>query len=502
MRRVAVALLVAATVVTGVVWGTFAAGGSDSFCYVYQARQWASGRLQVPDALALEAPWPDAPLTFAPAGHVPSPTVPGAIVPVCPAGLSILMAPLIALGGVRAAFFLVPLFGALLVWATFAAGSRFGPRIGVASALVTAASPIVLYQLVQPMSDVPAAALWMAAAAAAAGTRWQAGWWSGAAAGVAILVRPNLVVLAVPLAAFLLWRPERPAGRRLREAAAFGVGVAIGSAVVALIHQTLYGSVLRSGYGSLAALFDLAHIVPNAARYTTWLTQTQTPAWLLAAAAPLLLPGALTRLYAALVLVNAACYLPYVVFDDWSYLRFLLPTLPLVIILTVASIDGVCRRVAPWTARPVVAAAAIALAGAGIRAAEARQTFRLHALEARYERAALFVAQRLPENTLVVTGWQSGSIRLYAGRRTLVWDTLDPAWLDRAIAFLRTRGFEPVLLFESWEEPRFRQRFAAAPLGALDWPPAVEIAGGVRIYRPDDREKYLAGVQPPTEYVR
>ena len=81
MRRVAVALLVAATFATGVAWGTFAAGGSDSFCYLYQARQWASllrqgsggqaGRLQVPDPLTLDAPWPDAPLTFAPAGHVP-----------------------------------------------------------------------------------------------------------------------------------------------------------------------------------------------------------------------------------------------------------------------------------------------------------------------------------------------------------------------------------------------------------------------------------------------
>jgi len=512
MRRVAVALLVAATFATGVAWGTFAAGGSDSFCYLYQARQWASllrqgsggqaGRLQVPDPLTLDAPWPDAPLTFAPAGHVPSPTVAGAIVPVCPAGFSIAMAPLIATGGVKAAVLLVPLFGALLVGATFAAGSRFGPRIGLASALVTAASPIALYQLVQPMSDVPAAALWMAAVAAATGTQRLGGWWSGAAAGAAIIVRPNLVVLALPLAAFVVWRPERPTGRRLRDGGAFGTGVAIGCAAVAVIQQVLYGSVLRSGYGPLAALFDLAHIMPNATRYATWLTETQTPVWLLAAAAPVLLPGALTRLFAALVLVNAACYLPYTVFDDWSYLRFLLPTLPFVIILMFASIDSLCRRLAPWTARPVVAGVALVLALAGIRDAEARQAFRLHALEARYERAGIFVARRLPENVLVVTSWQSGSIRFYAGRRTLVWDALDPAWLDRAIAFVRTRGFEPVLLFESWEEPRFRQRFQTSPLGALDWPPAAEIAGRVRIYRPDDRERYRAGVQPPTEYVR
>lgn len=502
MRSVAVALLMAAACASGVAWGTFVAGGSDSFCYLQQARQWAQGRLQVPEPLALEAPWPDAPLTFAPAGHIPSPTVPGASVPVCPPGLSMAMALLIVPAGLDAAFLVVPLFGAMLVGATVAAGSRFGPRIGLAAALVTLASPIVLYQLVQPMSDIPAAALWMAAVAAATGTRRSGPAWAGAAAGAAIVVRPNLVFLAVPLAAYLLWRPERPASRRLRDTATFGAGVAAGCGVIALVQQAFYGSPLRSGYGPLDALFDIGHVAPNAARYVAWLTETATPAWLLAAAAPVLLPGALSRLFAALVLVNAACYLPFVVFDDWSYLRFLLPTLPLVVILMFAAIDAICRRAVPWTVRPAIAAVAGVLAVLGVQEADVRQAFRLQALEARYERAGLLVGRRLPANALVVTSWQSGSVRFYSGRPTLVWDVLDPDWLDRAIVFVRARGFEPVLLFESREEPRFRQRFRASPLGALDWPPAFEMAGGVRIYRPDDREASRTGRQPPTEYAR
>ena len=91
--RIAVATLMAAIVAAGLRWGTFAVGGSDSYCYVHQAQGWATGRLQVIEPLALDAQWPDAPRTFAPAGHVPSPTVPGAAVPMCPAGLSIAMAP-------------------------------------------------------------------------------------------------------------------------------------------------------------------------------------------------------------------------------------------------------------------------------------------------------------------------------------------------------------------------------------------------------------------------
>jgi hypothetical protein len=190
------------------------------------------------------------------------------------------------------------------------------------------------------------------------------------------------------------------------------------------------------------------------------------------------------------------------VFDDWSYLRFLLPAIPLLVILMLASVDAICRRVAPWTARPVVALTAVVLAVVGVGEAQARSAFRLQALESRYERAGAVVDRTLPSNAVVITSWQSGSVRFYSGRGTLVWDALDPAWLDRAVAYLRERGREPYLLFETWEEPAFRTRFAGSPLGALDWPPWVEVASRVRIYRPEDRDRYMRGLQVTTEYAR
>jgi len=503
MRRVAIAVLAVVVVAVGLRWGSFVAGGSDSYCYLHQAQRWASGRLQVAEPLALEAPWPDAPLTFAPAGHRPSPTVPGAIVPICPAGLSIVMAAFVAIGGLDAASLVVPLFGALLVWATFVAGARFGPRIGLASAVAAACSPIFLYQLVQPMSDVPAAALWMLAVAAVTGTRPSAPALGGLAAGAAILVRPNLFPLAVPLGLFILWRPERTWSDRLRGAATFAACAAPGCAAVAAIQRAYYGSALSSGYGSLEALFGIDHVAPNAARYVSWLSQAHTPVWLLAGAAPFILPGALTRLFLALFLVNLACYLPYVVFEDWSYLRFLLPTIPLLVIMVIASVDAACRRLAPGLARPAVTVAAVLLAVLWVREAGERQAFRLQSFESRFERAGTFAGRRLPPNAMVITSAESGSVRFYGGRKTLVWDVLDPAWLDRAIAYVRMRGFEPFLLLEPWEEPLFRQRFAArSVVGRLDWPPAVEIASQVRIYRPEDRDRYLRGIQGPTEYSR
>jgi hypothetical protein len=503
MRRAGIAMLLAAVVVVGLRWASFVAGGSDSYCYLHQAERWASGRLQVPEPLALEAPWPDAALTFAPAGHVPSHTVLGAIVPICPSGLSIIMAIFLTIAGIPAVALVVPLFGALLIWATFLVGSRFGARVGVAAAALTACSPVFLYQLVQPMSDVPAAACWMLGTAAVTSTRRHGAMLGGIAAAIAILIRPNLVLLAAPLGLFLLLRPERRWRERLHSAARFSVAVAAGVIAVVAIQRTFYGSALNSGYGTLAAIYSVDRIVPNAQRYVSWLTEVHTVAWLLAAAAPFLLPGALTRVMAAMVLVNLACYLPYVVFDHWSYLRFLLPALPLIVILLVAAVDALCRRIAPAATRPAVVAVSLVLAALWVREADSRQVFRLKALEARFERAGVFVARSLPANALVITSWQSGSVRFYSGRKTLVWDQLDPDWLDRAVAFVRSRGFEPFLLLETWEEPAFRSRFAAqSVIGRLDWRPAAEVASQVRVYRPDDRQRYLRGAQPPTEYVR
>jgi hypothetical protein len=341
------ALLLAAVAAAGVHWGTFVAGGSDSFCYAHQAERWAAvlrhpfrawgEQLQVIEPLALDAPWPDAARAFAPTGHVPSPTRPGAIAPICPVGLAIVMAPFRVAGGRDAIFVVVPLFGALLVGATYVLGSRFAANTGLVAATLAACSPVFLYQLMQPMSDVPAAAMWVAAAAAATSARRRGPLVAGLAAAVAILVRPNGAPLAVPLGLFLLLRPERGWSDRARAAAWFGGSAALGALAVAVLNHVYYGSPLTSGYGDLDALFSVRHVGPNVRRYAGWLSDTQTPVWLLAAAAPVVVPGALSLLLAAMVAVNVLLYLPYAVFDDWSFLRFLLPSIPMLLVLLLAA---------------------------------------------------------------------------------------------------------------------------------------------------------------------
>jgi hypothetical protein len=325
---------------------------------------------------------------------------------------------------------------------------------------------------------------------------------AGMAASGAILVRPNLLPLGVVIGLFLLFRPERTWTQRIREAAIYAAWCAPGCIAVALVHSAFYGSPLASGYGSLSELFAVSNIGPNSRRYITWIWQTQTPLIAFALLAPVLLPGPLTMLFIGLFVVNLGLYLPYVVFDDWPFLRFLLPTLPLIVILMMASLDAVWRRARLRGHGVALAVASLMLSVVLVGEARDRNVFRLQAMEARFERAGSFVADRLPANAMVFTAWESGSIRFYSGRKTLAWHGLHPEWLDRAIADVSARGYEPYLLFERSEEQEFRERFSGSPLGALDWPPAFEVSTHVRIYRPGDRERYLSGTAAPTEYVR
>jgi hypothetical protein len=411
-------------------------------------------------------------------------------------------------------FVVVPLFGVLLVWSTYLLGARFSPVVGFAAALLLACSPAFLFQLMQPMSDVPAAALWVLAVAIATGGTRRSPVMAGLTTSAAIAIRPNLLPMGIVLGVFLLVRPERVWRERTRDAGLFAAASLPGCVLVAVVQQVFYGSPLRSGYGTLPTLFAAEHIAANATRYATWMWQSHGFVWLLALGAPVVLPGWLTTLLLSLVAVNIACYLPYAVFNDWWYLRFLLPAIAILLVMAMAIMDALLHlwREPLWLARRTghkglshrcgVIGLAIVIGVFFIREARARSVFDLQRLEARYERAGLYVDSHFPPDALVVTSWESGSIRYYGHRNTLVWDSLDPAWLDRAIAYLRTRGYEPYLLFERWEEPIFRARFAGSTIGRLDWPPAAEIAGQVRIYRPDDRERYVRGVGIATDYAR
>ena len=488
----------------GFVRGTYAAGGSDSSCYALMADAFASGQLQPSSALASQVPWPEASKTFAPAGFVPSQSDPTSSAPVCAPGFSLLLAPVVKLGGSDAVFAVTPLAGALLVWLTFLAGRALaGPLAGAMAAVLVACSPAVLYQVVQPMNDIATAALWMAVFVALISRRWAL---AGVCCGLALLVRPNLLPLACVAAIYALVSagPEKGSGVSL-PAVMFGLTALPFVLIVLWLNAALYGGPLRSGYGQLGHLFSLSVFPGNAARYGRWLVETQTLFPLLAVFAPFLVdrdrrPAAI--LACGLTVATSAIYFAYTPFDDWSYLRFLMPALTLLIVLASVCMATIAANVGGRIGVLVVATVTVALATLSVRTANDRLAFRLQALEQRYRSTGIVVRDRLPAGAVALTMWDSGAIRFHARKEAIVWDALDPAWLDRSLDWLVRRGHPPYIVLESWEAPGFRTRFSGhSDVGQLDWPPRYEVDRVVRVYDPADRPRYLRGERVVTEYV-
>jgi hypothetical protein len=511
--RVASLLALASTGIA-LAWNTWAIGGSDAYAYGTQADAWLSGELLTPVPMAGEAPWPNTLVTLTPLGMRPRHDL-MAIASITASGLSWIMASMKGLLGHWAAFIVAPLATGVLVWCTFVIGRRVStPGIGLGAAWLVATSPTVLSLGKSVMSDVPAAAAWAAAMAGMlAGTpRTVAG--AGVAAGVAITIRPNLAPLVVVLLAWGLWcdlRARRPAVQRLVLCAA---PAAVGVVAVALVNQSVNGSPVESGYGDLGQLFSLAHLPVNLRRYGAWMIETQTPlvlaglvalcvsvrrVWRSGATGP---SGA--QLLGGMTLAVIAAYAAYTPFDAWWFLRFLLPAWPAILVATVIAVFSVTSVVRQG--RPE-AALSVGLIGVYTASAAVRLgVFPAGEGERRYATLAQLVAGVTPPGSVVIAGPHVGEVRYYGGRLSLRFDQLDPAWLDRTVAWLHEQQRPVFLLLEDSELPVFRERFGAqSPLGQLTLVPvlayrAPHVEGTALLFdpsKPDGPTLRVPGVSDP-----
>jgi 4-amino-4-deoxy-L-arabinose transferase-like glycosyltransferase len=452
--------------------------------------------------------WPFAAEAFAPLGYRPA--LGGTVLlPMYSPGLPMMMAVFEWLGGRDAVFYVVPLLGALAVWATYLMGSRLsGPWVGLAAAVLLAVSPTFLLQLLSsPMSDVPVAAWWALCLACALSDRRATVLISGLAGGAAILTRPNLVPLAAIPGALLLWRAVRDrmlAGSATQRLMLFAVGIASGCSVVAIINTRLWGSPLVSGYGSFEAQFLWSNLLPNLERYPRWTFETQTPAVLMALLAVFGVkraaenpgdPGdngglfgqrATVITWSAFVACVYLSYLFYNPYDTWFYLRFMLPAYPPLFVLMVIGIGAVFTRMKHGVLATSVVVGIVAWHGWSSTSAKGI----VNARQVRPPSVATgeYVKAKLPERALLVSMQQSGSIRYYSGRLTMRWDFIVPEMLEVVLEDVRRLGYRPYFVLEDWEAPQFQERFRQhSALGALDWPELARDPRGVTIYDPADK---------------
>jgi hypothetical protein len=476
----------------------FEASASDQWGYVSQAALWTRGDLVVEQPLAADAPWPDATWTLAPLGYRPGQR-PTTIVPTYPPGLPLIMAGFIRVFGPFGAFIVVPLLGSLAIVTAFFLGRRIGgATCGLLAAMLLSTSPIFLFQLREPMGDVPVTLWWLVATILVARSTTASAFGGGLAASAAIVTRPNLVPLAAVLGVFVLGYSAPRLRTRLGNALSFAAGVVPACAGLALLNRSLYGSLLESGYGSMAALFRAEYFSVNLSRYPRWLLETETPLILLALFAPWLIRTSLSWLFVAISATVFLSYVFYVPFDNWTYLRFLLPAISLLLVFTAFVILNLSQRLRSPFARWLVAALCVAVMAwrwdrVGMQPPRPN--------DRRFAMVGEFVRDELPQNVILLAMQHSGSVRYYSGRLSVRWDLLHPEWLESSLTFLRAKGYRPLLLLEEWEQPLFTQRFAAhTKLAALDWRPVATYSGEIRtdIFDPADHDQSSAAAATKT----
>lgn len=510
-HRVAAGLLASTVLAVGLAYCTTTASGADAYGYVSQADLWIDGEVKVPQPWVARAPWPSRRWAFAPLGYRPVDAAGDwAIVPTYSPGLPLLMAAAKLIGGHCAMFWVVPVSGALLVLATFGLGRRLGASTaGLIAAWLVATSPVFLYMLMWPMTDVPVAAAWSIAFYFLFGRTTSHAAAAGLAAAVGILIRPNLAPAAAIMAIWYIrpiQRADHGRGRAIVNLLSFAAAASVGVIATAAINAHLHGSPLRSGYGGLGDLFAPANVWPNLQRYVSWMVEAEAAlplAGMLALLVPLrrVWPGAKDRLAAGVialfVLTLWAQYMFYLVFDVWWYLRFLLASWPFLMLgLASAALALVRSR------RPIVRAIIIvAFVGLGVRnlvfAARA-SVFHLWEGERRYVTMGMLVRSHTEPGSVLISLQHSGSLRYYGGRVTVRFDNVDDDWMDRAVQWLADNGAHPYLVVEEWELPEFRRRFASQRVLDRLQTPVLTYEGGATIFLFDLlRSRGPAGVQPP-----
>jgi hypothetical protein len=300
-----------------------------------------------------------------------------------------------------------------------------------------------------------------------------------------MLTRPNLAPLAAIACAIPLWQARTdgpPLGAGIQRLLLFVAGTVPAVVAIAMVNTVWYGSPLASGYGSFGELYQRANIGPNLTLYPRWLLESQSPLIFLAAVGVLVVKWrAAAVMLAVFCLGVLACYLAYMPFGVWWYLRFLLPGYPPLLALTAVGLVYAAGRL-PRGLRIVAATVVLALTvRSTIAYATARATFQSEG-EMKYAITGRYVADHLPARAVLFTMQHSGSVRYYSGRITVRWDLVPSDKVEWTIGEIQRLGYAPYALIEDWEEELWRQQAGPEIAAVLGTPLVTLPLGNVRIY--------------------
>jgi hypothetical protein len=493
MPRALLAVILAAYAVFLAAYFAPVPAGSDSSGYFNTARLLTEGRLATPlraiDGFTATSPW-----MFTPHGFTPDGAQPG-LTPTYPTGLPLHY----ALAGLVAGWTWGPLFVAVLasvaaVLLTYLIARELGvrPALAIVGAATLAISPLFLQVSFIPMSDVPATA-WLALAVlgglrSAQSSRWAV--LAGFAFSVAVVIRPTTAVLA-PAWALLLggWRPLGWAW----------VGALPGAVWQAFTGLTLFGGLLRTGYGAFGESFAWIHFVPS------WRNYLATFPWVL----PLGILAVLTtpwlpwrnrgRVLAALILMSAGLVLFYAFYnitqETWWYLRFVLPVFPILTALALLGLQGLVPPVGPSgesdgpdSARrplggrraPAWLLPALVLLICAVPAllwGRKQHVLLMKSFQHPYAAAGEWARSNLPTGSAVAAMHLSGTLYFYTDLPIVRWDLITPADVTALRQTLSASGRKLHAMVHPFEgDTQLRERFP------WTWEKIAEVEG-VAVYR-------------------
>lgn len=455
------------------------AGGADSSGYLNSARALAEGRLV--DPLRVVPEMQGRTWLFVPMGYW-SEDGRDVAVPTYPVGLPLLFAASSLVGGWIWGPLLLCVTGAVLaVWLCYACARECGVAVPLAAAgaVSLALSTLFLFSALQPMSDMLATTFCLGAVwAALRARRSGAPWWAvacGAIFGFGVLVRPSNIVL-LPALVVLLWQ-----WRRWWWAALGGLPLA---ALLAWYQNELYGHPLRSGYGSIHAMFHLELFGRTVAHYAAWMPKL-LPLVVLLVPAAFFLPwrrraGEIAGLLAWVLALFTFYAFYFCTHESWWYLRFVLPAFPALVLLVLLGLDGAAGRFPAWAQRLRWAAAlalGVAALGFSLGQNRARGIFAAQADEWAYVEACAWANANCPPGSLIACMQASGAVFYYTRFPILRWDNVKPGEFAVYTARLRAAGRPVYALIQGWEEERaFRDHIPES------WEQVATI-GGFRVWR-------------------
>ena len=157
-------------------------------------------------------------------------------------------------------------------------------------------------------------------------------------------------------------------------------------------------------------------------------------------------PRRLAVVWLSFVALNVLLYLFYLPWEEWWYVRFLMPSFPPMLALTAAALWALAaplERLLPGAQGLVAAMVVAAVSWHGVSFSLERGAQLQWVAEQRYKTVGAYVDATLPHRAVLICMQHSGSARFYSGRITVRYDLVEPPDLaprGRPVASTRVRS--------------------------------------------------------------